>query len=792
MPAKDFLPLLLGSSFLSCALLASQARAADTRLDFSLPPAPLASSLIAIGQASGQQVLFVPADVAGRQAQAVSGHLSASEALHQAVRGTGLAVRVTASGALSVQPVAADALNLDATSIDATSSTPGDYQDPGYTALRSSVGTKTGTDILKVPQSVSVVTRQELDDRKSDNLSDALKYTPGFTSQPAGFSRTADDYTLRGFNVGAGTGGILRDGMKLQSNPYDGSVEAYGLERVEVLKGASSVLYGQLSPGGMINTVSKRPTDTPLHEVGLELGNHDRRQYTFDLGGPLDDQGQFSYRLTGLWRDSDTQVAHVDDDRRYIAPAITWRPDDDTSLTVLASHQETYTGFAPPMSYGLSSYSNTPGYKIGRDQFVGEPGYDHFNSRMDTLGYLFEHSFNDNLTVHHSLRYFQANTDWSYLVPFSLQGSRLLRRYSDREERSTGWTTDNNLAFTFERGRWQHELLIGADYYHKTYDSHRYISATLAQLAPPLDLANPVHTGVGANTAADSGSDLHSRQVGIYLQDQITFDEKWVLLVGGRQDWANSVTTSFANDARETRNDKKATGRIGLVYLADNGLAPYVSYSQSFQPASVSNPAFGNAFAPLEGEQYEIGLRYQPPGSNTLLSAAVYRLDQDNSLSLDALTNTYVQYGKTRSKGLELEAKSDLTDNLQLSAGYAYTDTHVLQDQAASNVGKRIEGVPYHSASLWASYRLASLGLEKLRVGAGARYTGTTRTTPSAYDGKIPGYTLVDALLSYELDSHWQLQAKAQNLFDKKYLYCNTTCRYGDERSLIGSVTYQW
>lgn len=787
MHSKALYALLIGSG-----LAPFTVQAAEALYDFNLPAATVSTTLIAIGQVSGQQVLFIPGDVQGRQAQPVQGRLGASAAVRQSLRGTGLTVLVTPSGALSVQPVSSDSLTLDATNIDASGQGRGDDDGNGYVARRSSVGTKTPTELVKIPQSVSVVTRDELNDRKNDNLSDALKYTPGFSSQPSSFSRTADDYTLRGFNVGAGTGGILRDGMKLQSNPYDGSVEAYGLERVEVLKGASSVLYGQLSPGGMINTVSKRPTDTPLHEVGLEVGNYDRRQYTVDLGGPLDDQGQFSYRLTGLWRDSGTQVDHVGDDRRYIAPAFTWKPDEDTSLTVLASHQDSYTGFSPPMSYALSTYSNTPGYKIGRDQFVGEPGYDHFNNRMDTLGYLFEHQINDHLSISHSLRYFQANTNWDYLIPVSVSGSQLLRRYSAREERSTGWTTDNNLNFTFEQGRWQHDLLVGVDYYHKTYDSHRFISASVAQLAPSLNLANPQYTGVGANTAADSGSDLHSSQMGLYLQDQITFDGKWVLLLGGRQDWADSVTTTFATDARATRGDKKATGRVGLVYLADNGLAPYVSYSQSFQPASVSNPAYGNAFAPLEGEQYELGVRYQPPGSDSMISAAVYQLDQDNSLSLDSSTNTYVQYGKTRSKGVELEAKSKWGDNLDLSVGYAYTDTHVLQDQTASNVGKRIEGVPYNSASLWASYRLAAVGLDQVRIGGGARYIGTTRTTPSVYDGKIPAYTLVDALISYEVDSHWQLQAKAQNLFDKKYLYCNTTCRYGDERSVIGSVTYRW
>ncbi|WP_263145430.1 TonB-dependent siderophore receptor [Pseudomonas sp. RIT-PI-AD] len=777
---------------LPLALCSASVLASDRLVDYALPAGPLTETLMRIGQLSGRQVLFVPADVQGRQAAGVSGRLDAAGAVRRALQGSGLRIQLTASGAISVQPGEDGSLTLGNIDISGAAPGVGAEDDGGYVAHRARAATKTDTDLVKVPQSISVVTRAEMDARKSDNLADALQYTPGLLSQPSGFSRTADDFTLRGFNVGSGSGGILRDGMKLQSNPYDGSVEAYGLERVEVLKGASSVLYGQLSPGGVINTLSKRPTDTPLHELGLEYGNHDRRQYTFDLGDRLDEQGRFSYRLTGLWRDSGTAFDHVDDDRRYIAPALGWHPDDDTSLTLLASHQETFTQLAPPLPYAMTDYSDTAGRKVGRHLFVGEPGYDHFNNRMDTLGYLFEHRFSDSLKLNHSLRYFQADTDWNYLIPYALSGDRLLRRYSERDERSTGWTSDNSLQWDLGNARWQHKVLTGVDYYHKTYDSHRSISASLAQLAPPLDLADPRHTGVGANTAADSGSDLHSNQAGVYLQDQITFDERWVLLLGGRRDWARTATDSYASHSRQSRDDSKTTGRLGVVYLFDNGLAPYLSYSQSFQPASVNNPAYGNAFAPLEGEQYEAGLRYQPPGSDTLLSAAVYTLTQKNALSYDAETARYVQYGKTRAKGLELEAKSSFSDNLDLSAAYSYTDARILEDRTEANVGRRLEAVPYHSANLWVSYRLADLGLPQLKVAAGARYTGTTRTSSSGYDGKIPGYTLVDALVSYRLDDHWDVSAKAQNLMNKHYLYCGTTCRYGDERSLIGSVNYRW
>lgn len=662
----------------------------------------------------------------------------------------------------------------------------------GPVATRSTSASKTDSAIKEIPQSISVITRDEMDNRKTDTLAEALSYTPGVIAQPGGFSRVADDFVIRGFNVGSGTGGILRDGMKLQGSVYDGGIEPYGLERVEVVKGASSVLYGQLSPGGLINTITKRPTDTPLHEINVEYGSHARKQYSFDLGGPIDDAGQFSYRLTGLWRDSDTQTTDADDDRRYIAPAFTWRPNEDTSLTLLASYQETRTGFAPPLDYDLTTSAKTGYPKVGRNLFTGERGFDHYNNYTTTVGYLFEHNFTPDLKIRHSLRHFDANLSWDYMQ-IADTGSAirrnqgiLARRASIRREHSEGWTSDNNVEWTLGSGRWQHTLLAGVDYYHKTYDSHRYSGAT--SLFNP---ATPVYGAATGITTADSGSDLHSAQAGVYLQDQIKFDDKWILLLGGRQDWAESRTYSFAKDTRTPRDDKKATGRVGLVYEADNGLAPYVSWSQSFLPANVFNANADTSFKPTEGEQYEVGMRYTPPGTHALLSAAVYQLKQKNSLSTD-LSGDTVQFGETRSRGLELEAKADITTNLSATASYTYTDAKITDDSVASRVGTRIDGVPYHMANLWADYRLAALGLPKVVVGGGARYMGTSRTSSSDADEKVDAYTLFDAKVSYEVDQNWTVAMKAQNLTNEKYLFCNASCRYGDERALIGSVNFRW
>lgn len=683
-------------------------------------------------------------------------------------------------------------LELQETNIDARVLENPTGQIQGPVATRSTSASKTDSAIKDIPQSISVVTRDEMDNRKTDTLAEALSYTPGVIAQPGGFSRVADDFVIRGFNVGSGTGGILRDGMKLQGSVYDGGIEPYGLERVEVVKGASSVLYGQLSPGGLINTITKRPTDTPLHEVNVEYGSHARKQYSFDLGGPIDDAGQFSYRLTGLWRDSDTQTTDADDDRRYIAPAFTWRPNDSTSLTLLANYQETRTGFAPPLDFDLTTSSGTRYPKVDRDLFTGERGFDHYNNYSTSIGYLFEHDFTPDLKIRHSLRHFEADLSWDYMQVADTGSAalrnrgQLARRPSIRRERSEGWTSDNNVQWTLNSGRWQHTLLAGVDYYHKTYDSHRFAGANSI-----FNPANPVY-GVPTNaTSANTGSDLHSAQAGVYLQDQIKFDDKWILLLGGRQDWAESRTYNFASGARTPRDDKKATGRVGLVYQADNGLAPYISWSQSFLPANVFNANANTSFDPTEGEQYEIGVRYTPPGTTALLSAAVYDLKQKNSLSTDLTGNT-VQFGETRARGVELEAKADITPNLSATASYTYTDAKITDDAVSARVGTRIDGVPYHMANLWADYRLTALGLPQVVVGGGARYMGTSRTSSSDANEKVSAYTLFDAKVTYEVDKNWTVAMKAQNVANEKYLFCNVSCRYGDERALIGSVNYRW
>ncbi|MEA9390261.1 TonB-dependent siderophore receptor [Acerihabitans sp. TG2] len=657
----------------------------------------------------------------------------------------------------------------------------------GYVATKNLSATKTDTPIIRTPQSVSVVTADEMKARQTDTFADAFKYTPGFIAQPNGFSRLADDYTIRGFNVGSGTGGILKDGMKMQASVYDGGLDPYAFERLEMIKGAASVLYGQLSPGGLINAVTKRPTSMPWHELNLEYGSFDRKQISGDFSGPIDDEGKYSYRLTGLLRDSDTQTDYINDDKQYLAPAFTWRPNDDTSLTLLASYQKIKTKFATPLDYNMTTYSKTPGTKIQRDQFVGEPDFDQFNTEMKSVSYLFTHQFSDTMKMSHALRYMDAEGDFDYMNAYAIRGNTLTRYYSKRHEHSTGLTTDSNLTWTLGSGNWEHQVMVGTDYYHKTYDSARYIG-----LGSSLDLTQIQYGNIPVVSASDSGSRLTSDQLGVYLQDQITWDNKWVLLLSGRNDWSQSRTTQHANQIKTIQSDHKPTGRIGAVYLADHGLAPFVSYSQSFNPSSGIDRE-GNSFKPTEGEQYEAGIRFQPPQSKTMLSVAVYQLTQTNALTTDPVDSSYnVQTGEVRSRGLEFEVKSEVTSNLNVITSYAYTDARVTKDNDPVKQGSRVEGVPYHTASIWSDYRLTSIGLPKVTLGAGARYMGTTKTSPSISNDKIPAYTLFDTKVSYQPVTNLTVSLKVQNLTNEKYLFCNTVCRYGDERSAIGGISYQW
>ena len=792
------LPLALAIHLASLAALSlaiSSPAVAQEAARYAIAAGPLGPALNLFAQQARVALLFDSKTVAGLSTAGLQGDVPVAQGFAQLLRGSGLQAVQGANGYVLVALNASGSLELGPTAITGFSEESSTEHVKGYVATRNLSATKTDTPIIETPQSLSVVTSDEIRDRQSETLSQTLDLTPGFTSQPTSFNRTSDRFRIRGFDVESATGGSLRDGLRLQNNSYDGVQEPYGLERAEVIRGAASVLYGQLSPGGLINTVSKRPSQTPYHEVNLQAGQNNRKQLSADFTGAVGDSETLSYRLTLLDRKSDTAAEHINNDKVYVAPALTWRPDDDTSLTLLSFYQKTETGFSAPLPYQLTKGVGSGKFQIGRHDFIGEPDYDEMNGEMSALGYEFEHRFDEHTRISNKLRYYQSNVTWRYLQVntagiATAQTTGILRRqYSDREERSRGLASDTNIESKWQFGDWQHTFLLGFDGYDTSYDSHNFRGTAQSLNLATYNYGQPVV--VDKNPLLDRGSQVDTLQKGVYFQDQIKFDEHWIVLLGGRHDWANLDTQVFRTQQTTTQNDSATTWRAGLVYKADNGLAPYLSYSESFFPAAGTTEG-GQPFVPTEGKQYEIGIRYQPEGSATLLSAAVYQLEQKNVLTPDPSNNAYfVQTGEVRSRGFELEAKIEVTPDLSLIASYAYIDARITKSNLATEIGQRSEDTPYHQAALWADYRLAALGIPQLRLGGGARYKGTTQASgvPSA----MPAYTLYDARASYEIDPHWEVALNANNVTNKRYTYCEfQICRYGDERQLISSLTYRW
>jgi iron complex outermembrane receptor protein len=684
----------------------------------------------------------------------------------------------------------------------------------GFLANTSLSATKTSTPLIETPQSISVVPKDQITATNAETLSQALAYTPGITFQSGAYSRLNDDFMIRGFNVAAGGSGMLRDGLRLQSNVYDGNQEPYGLERIEVLRGPSSVLYGQLSPGGVVNAISKRPTDTPFHEVNAEYGSFGRTQFSGDTSGPLDENGMLSYRLTGLWRDSGNSVDHVPDDKFYIAPAFTLRPSDATTITFLSDYQEIYTRFAPPMPF-----TELREGKVPRDLFIGQQGYDKYYSESYTLGYQFEHKFNDSLILRNSLRYYHAEVDWNYLSYGMLRpNNSLTRGVVNRDEESNGFTTDTSLEAKVETGPVQHTLLAGIDTYGLSYDTNRF-GGTVGPLG---DIYDPVYDANVTVNTNNTGFKNSGSQIGVYFQDQMKIYDKLILLLGGRYDWASAYNTNYRSqafldafnlDRKQNRSDSAFTGRVGLLYLFDNGIAPYASFSQSFQATALNAgiSADGTQFEPTKANQYEVGLRYQPPGENFLISGAIFRIDQNHVLisappSPGVPANTFsIQTGQVRSQGIELEARASI-GALNLVASYSYTDT---RNEEGALEGERLALVPYHNVAVWADYKLDDLGIKGLTIGAGLQYLSSTNL-PGTYPigpqagqkvtEDVPGHMLVDAMVAYDFGaiderlSGTTLQFNAKNLFDEGYMTCTdiSGCRYGEPFTVSATLGYKW
>ena len=669
----------------------------------------------------------------------------------------------------------------------------------GYAATRSATGMKTDTPLNETPQSVSVVGAEQIRDQGAQSIQDTLRYVPGVVADAYGFDSRTDSAIIRGTEAAE-----YLDGLRRSFSYYTFSyrVDPYFMERVEVLRGPASVLYGQAPVGGIINSVSKRPRDEPGGEITAEYGTFDFKQVKFDHSGLITTDGKWSYRVTGLARDADTQVNYVEDDRYAIAPAITYRPNNDTSVTVLGHFQKDETGSSSQFFPHVGTlFPNVNGRRIPRENFAGEPG-DHYDTDVASGTLLFEHKFNSVFKLNHASRYADIHNDYdsTYAIwsAYTDANQEKVNRTRWRAITDTQvFNQDTNLEAKFATGLLAHKVLAGFD-----YSNFRASQGTAgATDRNDFNVYNPVYgqgkwAGTDCNGTTYDGvttslpsldicsySDQKITQSGLYIQDQIRLGN-WIAVLGARKDWVENESGSTV------QKDDAATYRAALMYEFASGFTPYFSYGESFVPVAGGPPS--DPFDPQEGRMYELGFKYQPPGAQWMINSAIYDIAETNRVVYHDTNPAF--YGKQISavaiKGFEIELTGQVTENLKIVTGYSYTDAQY--DDGTEVDGNQLESVPKHLASLWGVWEFDQPYLQGWSVGAGIRYIGESWDDHDTI--VVPDVALFDAMIAYE-EENWRWSINAKNLEDKEYvstcLY-RGDCWYGNARTITTSLTYKY
>jgi iron complex outermembrane receptor protein len=632
--------------------------------------------------------------------------------------------------------------------------------------------------LVEIPRSVAVISRQQFEDRGVLTVQDALLYTPGVYGATYGFDTRGDWALVRGVDPLD-----YLNGLKSTFDYYNNTrPHPYSLSSVEIVKGPASVLFGQSSLGGIVNATTKLPLTRPYNEVFLSYGSHDRLEAGFDLGGKAGET--LTWRLVAGNRDSGSQVDHVTDDTWFISPSVSWTPDDDTTLTLLANFQQAETGtsaqFAPWQGTIL------PGRRIPSNRFISEPGFDRYDTEQASVTAIFEHQFDEVFRLEARGRYTDSAADYGSIWP-SFPPTIDGEGYIDRtlyvsDATSESFVFDVRMRAEFETGEVSHNASLGVDYQHAVTDNDSYYSGLgggrLNIYAPryggPLDLGPVVDY---ASTTFE--------QVGIYLNDRIEIADQWIVSFGGRYDDLTSVAADGAFDDQADA----LTFDAGLMYQLGNGVAPYLSYAESFLPVSGTD-INNQPYDPREGRQYEAGVKYQPEGTDYLFTLAYFDIVEQNRLTASPSGAGSEQTGEVGIQGVELEAMTKWND-FYFQAGYSYVDATI----TASNDGDQgfhVASVPENQFMTWVTWRPSIDAMEGFKAGIGLRYVG------DSWDGldtiRTPAYTLIDAMVGYE-KGPWDFTLNVTNLEDEEHIttaLARGDAFFGQQRFVGATLRYRF
>ncbi|AYY60845.1 TonB-dependent siderophore receptor [Burkholderia multivorans] len=720
---------------------------------------------------------------------------AASVAFGAAAAGQAFAQTAPAANAQAAAPNAASAGTLPAITVNAASEGDGTV---GLVAKRSRTGTKTDTPIEEIPQTINVVTAQQIEMTGATDVNTALRYVPGFSSY--GSDNRSDWYAaLRGFTPTAYVNGLqVPNTLNLSS----WRVDPYMIDSITVLRGPTSVLYGAGDPGAIVDVKTKLADGERVREAGVEIGNYARKQFMIDVGDKLDPDGKYAYRFVGVARDGNAVTGPNNDQRVALAPSFRWRPNADTSLTLSATYLQDWGDISSNFLPAAGTVLPNPNGQITKDIYEGDGNFNYYRKKQWSLGYQFEHNLNSMWTFRQNTRWMHLSLDNASVFANGFVGEDMadVSRWAGLFQMNySRFDIDNNLEGRFGTGPFEHTLLLGFHYNRQTATDSEWLAA-----APALNLYNPVYVpvtmGVFSDPDATSRTNTYTTMntFGLYAQDQIKWN-RWTLTLGGREDWVNMRMDDRAAGTQSKADVSAFTGRVGLTYQAGYGLSPYISYSTSFNPIIGVSLLDGGVPKPTRGRQIEAGLRWQPPGKNLMLNAAIYQINQTNGVTpalptQDPGGTKSVQTGEVRARGIELSATGKVTPNLSLIASYAYQDVKVVQanDATLNNWPVDIPR-PRQMASLWADWTWHTGPLAGFGLGGGVRYQSASA---GAADNSltVSSYTLIDAAVHYDV-RNWRFAVNATNLFNRHYISgCQSTsvCMFGNDRTVIATAKYNW
>ena len=641
-------------------------------------------------------------------------------------------------------------------------------------------GTKTDTALVELPQPVKVITAEQYQAQGAISISDTVKYAAGVLANPYGRDTRVDGFNVRGIDALQ-----FRDGMRDIFSYYASiTSDPYNFERVEIVRGPASVLFGQGSIGGLVNLVSKSPDFLTRGELSAVYGSYDRKELLGDVNLALSDT--LAVRAVGRLRDSGTYVKHVPDDRVMFAPSLRWKPTADTDVVLTALYQEDDTGSTSQFLPIIGTFRPNPGApgRLDPFTFVGKPGWDRYAGRSLQGMASITHDFSDAVRLSVKARYIDSDLEYfthytnSYSNPIDpfAPDRRTIGLYADASDaRMNVFSTDNNLQFNFGTGdNIEHKLLVGVDYSWNKVGKRGVFGLEM------IDLYDIDYDALLTYDPSGPFAYVSQKQLGIYVQDQIRFFDRVSVVLGARRD---RVTSSAGN------KDNATTFRAGIIGEIGAGISPFFSYTESFLPIAGSltdvDGNIGDPFKPQTGTQFEAGIKWQP-GPGTLVTVTAFHIKERNRVLYGEGSLT-TQSGELTTKGIEVEASHTLPGNFELLANYGYNKLRSETDTA-------LNYLPRHIASIWSTKTFGLVGEAQLRLGAGVVYTGKRRSTGPAWSLTTPSNTTVDALAEVNWNS-WRFAINATNLLNNRfYASClaRGDCFMGAPRNVMATIGYSF